>query len=100
MRNDLQQSTELVSAWCPRTGNELLEVRGNGATIRRRRSPDPLGEMAPDQVPGTRLWIYTYFACNLACDYRCAVLTADPTPGAGRRSRAPTGSRSSRRRGA
>ena len=25
----------------------------------------------PDQMPGTRLWMYTNFDCNLACDYCC-----------------------------
>ncbi|HEY6424923.1 MAG TPA: radical SAM protein, partial [Pseudonocardiaceae bacterium] len=76
---DLQQSTELVLAWCARTGNELLEVRHGVATIRRGRSPDPLAGLAPDQVPGTRLWIYTNFDCNLACDY-CCVRSSPRTP--------------------
>jgi pyruvate-formate lyase-activating enzyme len=66
-----EQATELITAWCARTGNELVEVREGVATVRRGRSPDPLAELAPDQVPGTRLWIYTNFDCNLACDYCC-----------------------------
>lgn len=61
-----------VAAWCAGTGNELVEVRDNVATVRRGRSPDPFAELAPDQVPGTRLWMYTNFDCNLACDYCCA----------------------------
>ncbi|MGH3764435.1 MAG: Rv1681 family radical SAM protein [Pseudonocardiaceae bacterium] len=70
--DDLPGSAELVSAWCARSGNELVEIRGNVATIRRGRSPDPFAGLSPDQVPGTRLWLYTNFDCNLACDYCCA----------------------------
>jgi uncharacterized Fe-S cluster-containing radical SAM superfamily protein len=61
-----------VAAWCARTGNELVEVTGNIATVRRGRSPDPLAELDPGMLPGTRLWMYTNFDCNLACDYCCA----------------------------
>ncbi|MDJ0356799.1 radical SAM protein [Paenarthrobacter sp. PH39-S1] len=63
---------ETVAAWCARTGNELLAVRDGGAVIRRGRAPDPLVGLAPGQMPGTRLWMYTNFDCNLACDYCCA----------------------------
>ena len=66
-----EHETELVASWCERTGNELVGVRDGVATVRRGRSPDPFAELAPDQVPGTRLWIYTNFDCNLACDYCC-----------------------------
>ncbi len=62
---------DLVGAWCARTGNQLVGIADGVATIRRGRAPDPLAELAPDQVPGTRLWIYTNFDCNLACDYCC-----------------------------
>ncbi|WP_434612009.1 PhnD/SsuA/transferrin family substrate-binding protein [Arthrobacter sp. A5] len=60
---------ETVAAWCARTGNELLAVRDGAAIIRRGRAPDPLVGLAPGQMPGTRLWMYTNFDCNLACDY-------------------------------
>ena len=69
---DPGQLAETVAAWCIRTGNELVEVRDNVATVRRGRSPDPLAELDPGQLPGTRLWMYTNFDCNLACDYCCA----------------------------
>ncbi len=62
---------ETVAAWCAHSGNELVEIRDNTAIVRRGRSPDPLAELAPEQLPGTRLWIYTNFDCNLACDYCC-----------------------------
>ena len=61
----------LVRAWCERSGNQLVGISRGVATVRRGRAPDPLAELAPDQVPGTRLWIYTNFDCNLACDYCC-----------------------------
>ncbi len=69
---DPDELSATVAAWCARTGNELVEVRDSVATVRRGRSPDPLAELAPDLVPGTRLWMYTNFDCNLACDYCCA----------------------------
>lgn len=66
-----EQSGELVAAWCARTGNELVDIRDGIATVRRGRSRNPFADLAPDQMPGTRLWIYTNFDCNLACDYCC-----------------------------
>jgi len=69
---DDEAIVDLVSAWCARTGNELVEVRDGVALVRRGISRDPLAELAPEQLPGTRLWLYTNFDCNLACDYCCA----------------------------
>ena len=60
-----------VTAWCARTGNELVGMDGTSATVQRGRRVDPLAELAPEQLPGTRLWMYTNFDCNLACDYCC-----------------------------
>ncbi len=68
---DQVQNTELIAAWCARSGNELVESRDGIATVRHGRSPDPFAGLAPDQIPGTRLWMYTNFDCNLACDYCC-----------------------------
>ena len=64
--------TDAVAEWCARSGNELVEVRDGVATVRRGRLPDPIAELDPAQVPGTRVWLYTNFDCNLACDYCCA----------------------------
>ena len=69
---DHAQTQIMVEDWCARTGNELVEMRGESATVRRGRGPDPLAELAPELMPGTRLWMYTNFDCNLACDYCCA----------------------------
>lgn len=63
---------QTVTAWCARTGNELVALRDNEVTVRRGQRPDPLAELAVHQLPGTRLWMYTNFDCNLACDYCCA----------------------------
>lgn len=53
-----------LAAWCVLTGNALvgpLQVRKGSA------------EIEPEPVPlGTRLWLYSNFDCNLACDYCCA----------------------------
>jgi len=68
---DLERDRALVAAWCLRTGNELVEVNNGVATLRRGPRQDPLVGLAPSQVPGTRLWMYTNFDCNLACDYCC-----------------------------
>jgi hypothetical protein len=70
--DDPHPMIETITAWCARTGNELVEVRDTIVTVRRGRLPDPLAELAADQLPGTRLWLYTNFDCNLACDYCCA----------------------------
>jgi pyruvate-formate lyase-activating enzyme len=69
----------LVAAWCARTGNELVAIQDGVATVRRGRAPDPVSDLAPDQVPGARLWIYTNFDCNLACDY-CCVQSSPQSP--------------------
>ena len=69
---DPEELGATVAAWCARTGNELVELTGNVATVRRGQSPDPLAELDPEMLPGTRLWMYTNFDCNLACDYCCA----------------------------
>lgn len=68
---DQEQLTRLVTAWCERTGNELVSVEHGTAKVRRGRSADPYAGLAPDQIPGARLWMYTNFDCNLACDYCC-----------------------------
>jgi uncharacterized Fe-S cluster-containing radical SAM superfamily protein len=55
---------EDLEAWCVLTGNALvgpLQIRKGAAEI----------EPEPPQL-GTRLWLYSNFSCNLACDYCCA----------------------------
>jgi pyruvate-formate lyase-activating enzyme len=57
-----------IAAWCARTGNQLISL-GDGQAVIRRGRPAPL---EPEYPSGTRLWLYTNFDCNLACDYCCA----------------------------
>jgi pyruvate-formate lyase-activating enzyme len=75
---DPVQLRQMIMAWCERTGNEFVEVDSRGVAVRRARRADPLAHLAPDQVPGTRLWLYTNFDCNLSCDY-CCVLSSPRT---------------------
>jgi hypothetical protein len=65
---------DLVAAWCARTGNDLVSATEGRAIVRRGRQPtaDPVADLPAEQQPGARLWIYTNFDCNLACDYCCA----------------------------
>lgn len=56
---------EVVAAWCERSGNELVTVRGGVAVVRRGRPAAVPAELPP------RLWLYTNFDCNLACGYCC-----------------------------
>ncbi len=64
-------SLDVVAAWCASSGNEIASVEGLTVTVRHGRSPDPLARLDPAQVPGSRVWVYTNFDCNLACDYCC-----------------------------
>ena len=66
---------DLIARWCVRTGNEFVQA-GNGTAVVRRGpvlgDEAVLAQLPPEQRPGYRLWIYTNFDCNLACDYCCA----------------------------
>jgi sulfatase maturation enzyme AslB (radical SAM superfamily) len=68
-----------VSAWCERTGNTLVTCDERRATVRRGRPPDALDILPAWRRPGSRLWLYTNFDCNLACDY-CCVRSSPHTP--------------------
>ncbi|CRK57748.1 putative coenzyme PQQ synthesis protein [Alloactinosynnema sp. L-07] len=69
---EADDSLDTVTAWCARAGHELIELKETSATIRCGPLTDVFAEIAADHVPGTRLWLYTNFDCNLACDYCCA----------------------------
>ena len=62
---------DLVAQWCASTGNEIVSVEGLTVTVLHGRSPDPLAGLDHAQLPGSRVWVYTNFDCNLACDYCC-----------------------------
>jgi TusA-related sulfurtransferase len=62
---------EDLDRWARVTGNAVVEVSHEGATVRYviRKGP-----VEPAEVPRRleeRLWLYTNFDCNLACDYCC-----------------------------
>jgi pyruvate-formate lyase-activating enzyme/TusA-related sulfurtransferase len=61
-----------LEAWCRFTRNSLVDTEvEEGRTrwvLRYGQAPDDVGE---DRPIGSRLWLYTNFDCNLACDYCC-----------------------------
>jgi pyruvate-formate lyase-activating enzyme len=62
---------DLVAAWCERTANTLVEHDSGFVEVYRGRLADPIQALPLERRPGHRLWIYTNFHCNLACDYCC-----------------------------
>jgi pyruvate-formate lyase-activating enzyme len=71
---------ELIRRWCEGTGNTVIAVHPDQVEVMRGRVADPIAALAPDRRPGYRLWVYTNFNCNLACDYCCVASSprADP----------------------
>lgn len=77
---------EDLPAWARLAGHTIVALAGSGArgpwevAVRRGASPAShagtgnAGAGSPDAAAplGTRLWLYTNFDCNLACDYCCA----------------------------
>jgi len=61
----------VLTRWCEHTGNELVTVAHEIATVRHGRTRQLADQLPAGQRPGTRLWLYTNFDCNLACDYCC-----------------------------
>ena len=60
-----------LDRWARFTGNAIVEATPAGEAIRflvRKGAPRSYDE-AP--VVGSRLWLYSNFDCNLACDYCC-----------------------------
>ena len=58
---------------------DVDDFGGGTLMVRRGRPPDPLAVLGADRMPGARLWLYTNFHCNLACDY-CCVASSPQTP--------------------
>jgi pyruvate-formate lyase-activating enzyme len=69
----VSSSTEadVVEAWCRRTGNHVVGTSNGTVEVRRGSARDPFADLPEDRRPGARLWLYTNFDCNLACDYCC-----------------------------
>jgi pyruvate-formate lyase-activating enzyme len=62
---------DVVRRWADATGNAVLAVHPDAVEVYRGRIADPIEALAVDRRPGYRLWVYTNFSCNLACDYCC-----------------------------
>jgi pyruvate-formate lyase-activating enzyme len=62
---------EAARTWCDATGNTVLAVNPDSIEIYRGQPADPVAALPPERRPGHRLWVYTNFHCNLACDYCC-----------------------------
>jgi len=69
-----------VRRWTAATGNTLLTVHPHAVEVVRGRIADPIEALSPEQRPGYRLWIYTNFHCNLACDYCCVASSPRASP--------------------
>jgi len=65
---------DTVAAWCARSGNDMVSATPDRAVVRRCAGAvaEAWADLPPEQRPGARLWLYTNFDCNLACDYCCA----------------------------
>ena len=76
---------ELARRWCQRTGNTLVstlmvEQATGQITVARGRPRSPATMIPADRMPGARLWLYTNFHCNLACDYCCVASSPKTDP--------------------
>lgn len=66
---------DAVARWCERGGHRLVSTDGGIAVVQRGPIPGDdavLAQVPMERQPGARLWVYTNFDCNLACDYCCA----------------------------
>lgn len=68
---DSPADVEVVDAWCRGTGNSVLAVHPDAVEVYRGRLTDLDNSVPVERMPGRRLWLYTNFHCNLACDYCC-----------------------------
>lgn len=66
-----REEADIVHRWCQGTGNSVYAVHGESVEIYRGSFPESAVGMSAERRPGYRLWLYTNFHCNLACDYCC-----------------------------
>lgn len=69
-----------VRRWAEATGNTVLMVHPDAVEVLRGRATDPIEALSADRRPGFRLWVYTNFHCNLACDYCCVESSPTASP--------------------
>ncbi len=61
-----------LESWCRFTHNSLIDMAvEEGRTRCVFRFGEPPENVGDDRPVGSRLWLYTNFDCNLACDYCC-----------------------------
>jgi pyruvate-formate lyase-activating enzyme/TusA-related sulfurtransferase len=61
-----------LESWCRFTHNSLIDTAvEEGRTRCVFRFGEPPENVGDDRPVGSRLWLYTNFDCNLACDYCC-----------------------------
>ncbi len=63
-----------LERWSSLTGNALVEVQSSeahGVVVAIRNGALPASEREAERPIGSRVWFYTNFDCNLACDYCC-----------------------------
>jgi pyruvate-formate lyase-activating enzyme len=65
------EQVTVAQRWAEATGNTILTVHPGAVEVLRGRMSDPIAALPEDRRPGYRLWLYTNFHCNLACDYCC-----------------------------
>ena len=71
IRIDSAHDHAIALAWCETTGNTLINAGPDFVEVRRGRPRPSAAQSPPERAPGTRLWMYTNFDCNLSCDYCC-----------------------------
>lgn len=71
---------EVVRRWADATGNTVLSVHPDAVEVLRGRMVDPIDALPAERQPGHRLWVYTNFHCNLACDYCCVASSPTAAP--------------------
>ena len=69
--NQIAANVDLIAAWCSGSGNELVAIHPDVVVVRHGRGRDVLAGLDAGLIPGTRLWMYVNFDCNLHCDYCC-----------------------------
>ncbi len=77
---DSADEVALIERWCEATSNSVLTVLPDAVEVYRGRIIDPIAALTPDRRPGYRLWIYSNFHCNLACDYCCVSSSPSAAP--------------------
>lgn len=77
---DGPDDVEVVRRWTEATGNTVISVHPDAVEVLRGRMDDPIEALPPERRPGHRLWVYTNFHCNLACDYCCVESSPTAAP--------------------